>query len=478
MDTSKYQNGSLRTLYDARENGKKKQEEYKEEENGLKPAYTTSLFLNVGSYDNNTLNSYLKHIREYKVLTLIEEKELFARVQQGDEDARTAFIQHNLRLVIWGVKRYGFWMLKANLASFFDLIQEGNKGLMRAVEKFDPTLGRFSTYAAHWIRQAVQQYYEDNARIVRLPNNKQVDLSRVLKAQQTLLSSGKTPSEENIAKLTNMKPEKVKILVNLSKQRVVSLDKPRPFTDSNTEHTPALGGLLKEKDVKIVEDVMDEHIFQSAVQAKLKSILTEKEFSIISLRFGFSNKEEFTLEDIAKLYGVTSQRIRQIQGRIFEKVAKSQEILRLLKSYDFKFDNKVLELEVTELYARQEKQRLENKKSVQLINNQLSGQIEIKKLKSVVKKLSVIEIVKIVADFYKVDESSFYKRLTNESPKRSEQVVMYLLKEEYRLEPVVIGRKLGNQSEIEVLTACDNVSQNKISFRDDLDKLMEILSTS
>lgn len=290
----------------------------------------------------NALTQYLSEIGKYPLLTMEEEKELALKVKQGDEQAKQEFIQRNLRLVVSIAKRY----TKSGL-SILDLIQEGNFGLMTAVERFDVEKGyRFSTYAFHWIKQYIIRSIINKGRNIRIPVHLYNKIGTYIKTVETLSQKfGCQPTIEEIAQT-----------MNISKEEVVKLQSLYVGTVSmnsyiNDEKDSELEEFISSKEDSI-EDVAIEKSMKNDIQELLHHAnLTKREMEILILRYGLKNGYSETLEEIAKRYGVTRERIRQLELKAIAKLRKSNDI-KAMSDY---MDNPEESLLKLKLYIRRKK---------------------------------------------------------------------------------------------------------------------------
>lgn len=267
---------------------------------------------------------YLKEIGKTPLLSSAEELELAKRVERGDEAARKMMIQANLRLVVSIAKRY---IGKSPNMGFLDLIQEGNRGLFRAVEKFDWRRGyKFSTYATWWIRQAITRALADHSRTIRIPVHMVETLSKYSKVKRKLAHElNREPLAEEIAAEMGIKVDKVYHIMKIT-QGTISLETP----------------VGEDKDTLLEEFIEDEKVISPALEAKrsllrerLKEVLkdlTPREQKILSMRFGLENGVTHTLEEVGKEFSVTRERIRQIAARSLEKI-REHEALKKLEEY-------------------------------------------------------------------------------------------------------------------------------------------------
>ncbi len=259
---------------------------------------------------NDPVRMYLKEIGQIKLLTTEEELELADRILEGDEQAKTILAEANLRLVVSIAKRYvGRGML------FLDLIQEGNIGLMKAVEKFDVTKGyKFSTYATWWIRQAITRAIADQARTIRVPVHMVETINKLARIQRQLtLELNREPTEEELAKKMNTSVDKIREIYKIS-QEPVSLE--TPIGEEDDSH---LGDFIKDEHNMSPEEYATNEMLKDEISDILLT-LTEREEKVIRLRFGLEDGKARTLEEVGQIFGVTRERIRQIEAKALRKL--------------------------------------------------------------------------------------------------------------------------------------------------------------
>ncbi len=259
---------------------------------------------------NDPVRMYLKEIGQIKLLTTEEELELADRILEGDEEAKTILAEANLRLVVSIAKRYvGRGML------FLDLIQEGNIGLMKAVEKFDVTKGyKFSTYATWWIRQAITRAIADQARTIRVPVHMVETINKLARIQRQLtLELNREPTEEELAKKMNTSVDKIREIYKIS-QEPVSLE--TPIGEEDDSH---LGDFIKDEHNMSPEEYATNEMLKDEISDILLT-LTEREEKVIRLRFGLEDGKARTLEEVGQIFGVTRERIRQIEAKALRKL--------------------------------------------------------------------------------------------------------------------------------------------------------------
>jgi RNA polymerase primary sigma factor len=259
---------------------------------------------------NDPVRMYLKEIGRVDLLSADEEITLAKRINDGDESAKRRLAEANLRLVVSIAKRYvGRGML------FLDLIQEGNMGLMKAVEKFDYTKGfKFSTYATWWIRQAITRAIADQARTIRIPVHMVETINKLIRVQrQQLQDLGREPTPEEIGKEMELSPEKVREILKIA-QEPVSLE--TPIGEEDDSH---LGDFIEDQDAKAPSEAAAYELLKEQLEDVLDT-LTDREENVLRLRFGLDDGRTRTLEEVGKVFGVTRERIRQIEAKALRKL--------------------------------------------------------------------------------------------------------------------------------------------------------------
>jgi len=264
---------------------------------------------------------YLKEIGETPTLTAEEEKELAKRIEKGDQAAREKLIKANLRLVVSIAKKY---VGKSPHMTLLDLIQEGNIGLFRAVEKFDWRKGyKFSTYATWWIRQAITRALADQARTIRIPVHMVELLTKFNQVKRRLIQDlGREPLPEEIAAEMGIEVDKVHYLIKIS-QGTVSLETPVGEDEEDT-----LSEFVKDEKIPLPSTEAARALLREKLQEILND-LTPRERKILEMRFGLKNGVTHTLEEVGKEFGVTRERIRQIEAKALEKLREHREIKKL-----------------------------------------------------------------------------------------------------------------------------------------------------
>lgn len=263
-----------------------------------------------GAKVDDPVRMYLKEIGKVDLLTMDEEIELAKRIEAGDESAKAELAEANLRLVVSIAKRY----INRGMP-FLDLIQEGNLGLMRAVEKFEYQKGfKFSTYATWWIRQAITRAIADQARTIRIPVHMVETINRLLRVERSLVQElGREPTPEEVAKEMNIDVERVREIQKIA-QEPVSLE--TPIGEEEDSH---LGDFIPDEDIPSPQESATNTMLREELFSTL-SLLTEREQKVIRLRFGLDDGKVRTLEEVGKVFDVTRERIRQIEAKALRKL--------------------------------------------------------------------------------------------------------------------------------------------------------------
>ncbi|KOR88391.1 RNA polymerase sigma factor RpoD [Paenibacillus solani] len=281
--------------------------------------FDDDLSLPPGIKINDPVRMYLKEIGRVPLLSADDEIELANRIEHGDEEAKRRLAEANLRLVVSIAKRYvGRGML------FLDLIQEGNMGLIKAVEKFDYKKGfKFSTYATWWIRQAITRAIADQARTIRIPVHMVETINKLIRVSRQLLQElGREPSPEEIAAEMELSVEKVREIMKIA-QEPVSLE--TPIGEEDDSH---LGDFIEDQEALAPADAAAYELLKEQLEDVLDT-LTEREENVLRLRFGLDDGRTRTLEEVGKVFGVTRERIRQIEAKALRKLRHPSRSKRL-----------------------------------------------------------------------------------------------------------------------------------------------------
>ena len=264
----------------------------------------------LGDIANDSIRMYLCEIGKVDLLTAKQEADLARRIEKGDQSAKKQLAEANLRLVVSIAKKY----IGRGL-SFLDLIQEGNIGLFRAVEKFDPDRGfKFSTYATWWIRQAITRAIADQARTIRIPVHMVETINKLTHTQRRLVQElGREPLIEELAAEMGMDVKKVRHIKKIS-QDIVSLEAP-----VGAEEDSKLGDFIEDNDSLSPSDLTNRNIIKENI-AEMLQYLSPRERKIIEMRFGLKDGIGHTLEEVGQEFGVTRERIRQIEAKVLQKM--------------------------------------------------------------------------------------------------------------------------------------------------------------
>ena len=289
-----------------------------EEEEALVANQDTSYLDDIS---DDSVRLYLREIGKIPLLTSEEELTLANRVVAGEKKAKDEMAEANMRLVVSIAKRYSGRGL-----DFLDLIQEGNTGLLRAVEKFDPSKGfKFSTYATWWIRQAITRAIADQARVIRIPVHMVETINKLLRTQRRMTQElNREPTIDELAKELEMEPDKVEYVMKI-KQDVNSLD----AAVRDDEEDSVLGDFIEDEDTKSPDESATEQLLKEQVQGILESALSERELKIIKMRFGLEDGKNHTLEEVGHEFAVTRERIRQIEAKALAKLRKHKDAKKL-----------------------------------------------------------------------------------------------------------------------------------------------------
>ena len=286
---------------------------------------STDKFLHedVEHISSDSVQMYLKEIGKIPLLTADKERDIARKIEKGDEEAKNALVQANLRLVVSIAKKY---VGRSTNLSLLDLIQEGNLGLFRAVEKFDWHKGyKFSTYATWWIRQAITRALADQARTIRIPVHMIETISKYQQVRRRLLQDlGREPLPEEVASEMGLEVEKVHHIMEIS-QDTVSLEAP---VGDDDDEASTLGEFIEDEKMLTPAQEVDRRLLRDQLRSILGD-LTPREQKILKMRFGLDDGITHTLEEVGKEFGVTRERIRQIEAKSFEKIRQHQQSRKL-----------------------------------------------------------------------------------------------------------------------------------------------------
>ena len=282
--------------------------------------------VNYDEVADDSVKLYLREIGKIPLLSQEEEFELAQKIIHGNEKekkrAKDKMAESNMRLVVSIAKRYSGRGL-----DFLDLIQEGNKGLLRAVEKFDPDKGfKFSTYATWWIRQAITRAIADQARTIRIPVHMVETINKVLRTQRRLTQElNREPTSEEIGKAMDMDADKIEYVMKI-KQDIASLD--ASVGRDGEDDDSSLGDFIEDEDRVSPEDSAATQLLKEQI-AEILSTLTDREQKIIKMRFGIGGGKSHTLEEVGAEFSVTRERIRQIEAKALAKLRKNKDTKKL-----------------------------------------------------------------------------------------------------------------------------------------------------
>lgn len=316
MDNSDYEKmGSVADLPEPDDSELSKEEELNSEDVEINAD-------NVDQFADDSVRMYLREIGKIPLLTPEEELKTAKKAAKGDKKAKDKMVEANMRLVVSIAKKYSGRGL-----DFLDLIQEGNTGLIRAVEKFDPDKGfKFSTYATWWIRQAITRAIADQGRTIRIPVHMVETINKVMRVSRKLTAElNREPTAKEIAKEMNMDVEKVEYVMKI-KQETASLD--ASVGKDGDDEDSVLGDFVEDEERVSPEDAAANQMLKEQL-AEIISTLSDREQKIIKLRFGIGGGRPHTLEEVGAEFSVTRERIRQIEAKALSKLRKNKDTKKL-----------------------------------------------------------------------------------------------------------------------------------------------------
>ena len=298
------------------------QDELLKEEENIDDSDLAITLENVDSFADDSVRLYLREIGKIPLLEPDEEVELAKKAAAGDKKAKDKLAESNMRLVVSIAKRYGGRGL-----DFLDLIQEGNTGLLRAVEKFDSDKGfKFSTYATWWIRQAITRAIADQARTIRIPVHMVETINKVIRMSRKLTQElDREPTNDELAEALDMDPEKVDYVMKI-KQDIASLD--ATVGKEGDDEDSVLGDFVEDEERESPEDAAANRILKEQL-ATIIATLPDREQKIVKMRFGIGGERPHTLEEVGEEFSVTRERIRQIEAKALSRLRKHKDTKKL-----------------------------------------------------------------------------------------------------------------------------------------------------
>ncbi len=397
---------------------------------------------NLYEESSDHFKSYLEKIARIKLLSREEEAKLAGLIKQGDEKALEKMVHYNLRLVVWAAMKFRGRLYASHGMELMDLIQEGNLGLvMKAVKRFDPSFGcKFSTYAFWWIRQFIHRSLDEKGRTIDLPVNISEKLRAFDKAVQRLnVMLLREPSINEIAQETNLQSDQVLVFQKILRQTSMARIK-NQYDDDGKENRSYYFQIPSQE--KSPDEILHEKELKRSLNVVLKTALNIKEYEIFVMRHGLNGSAKLTLEKIGEKYGVTRERIRQIEAKAFDKLKSNLKFIQLAFTNGIKVSKEIHEEAKAKAFPT------------------LTWSIPPTDYKSETYKASVKEMVKKVSDFYGIEESSlrgFSRKLNFVKPRH---VAMYLLNKDCKVPLVKIALELGERDHTTVLHACRKIEKD------------------
>ena len=439
------------------------------------------------SDDRDLLQLFLRELSKFPLLKQGKIAKLITLAQLGDVKARDSLLEHNLRLVVWVARQYSDKIKQNCTISLLDLIQEGVFGLNRAIELYDKTLGtKFSTYAVIWIHQKVSRAIGDLGRIIRLPAHIGEKFCKLAHARTKLLKElNREPTNEEIAKEMETSIEDIVILKDISMQNFnYSLDSHMYREENDSiKLSEIIAGYQNEGPREI-----DNADLRNEVSITLKKLLMPREHEIMSMRFGLGDDHvPKTLEEIGEKYGVTRERIRQIESKVLDKISYLPNFVRTASALGIRINKEIVVEARRRMKAESERKKMEIILELQKFYKLETPEKEPERTMISLHvseeenspSYSVIDIIKGIADFFKVDEALIYGETRKDTIVYIRSVVSYVLKDSFNLSYADIGSILGGRDHSTIMSECKKIEnlfkKQDIKLITELNQIKEII---